>query len=64
MARAARWPTSRRQLPLMLTSMAPDDPATSNSSAGTGAAAILTAPLGAARRSNAAVQATVAKECV
>ena len=51
----------RRRLPMILTSMAPDDPAIEQF--GRGAAASLTAPLGL-EALNAAVQATVAKETV
>ena len=59
--RTRRVADERRRLPMILTSMAPDDPAIEQF--GRSAAASLTAPLGL-EALNAAVQATVAKECV
>ncbi len=59
--RTRRAVDERRRLPMILTSMAPDDPAIEQF--GRGAAASLTAPLGL-EALNAAVQATVAKEYV
>jgi two-component system NtrC family sensor kinase len=59
--RARRTADERRLLPMILTSMAPDDPAIEQF--GRNAAASLTAPL-ALEAINAAVQATVAKEYV
>ena len=56
--RTRRVADERRRLPMILTSMAPDDPAIEQF--GRGAAASLTAPLGL-EALNAAVQATVAK---
>jgi len=59
--RTRRVADERRRLPMILTSMAPDDPAIEQF--GRGAAASLTVPLGL-EALNAAVQATVAKETV
>jgi two-component system NtrC family sensor kinase len=59
--RTQRVADERRRLPMILTSMAPDDPAIEQF--GRSAAASLTAPLGL-EALNAAVQATVAKEYV